>query len=216
MRQLFGTADELARTLSALLTFFIFQRLADEFSPLPAWIEFPVGFVVAVLVAGLMSQWLWRPPSITVTWKANNVAHVGPSVRMNTTDLRTQRVWTLEIVRSKSSLLGVFVMKRLQSSEWTLRIDVRPPNVFFLTCDYHTGFTPPAIDQGGFTVSLDDLKEAGPTSTLEIEWEPRANPIRVECGLSYRLTTSLVERKWAPRLVRINQNVTSIELMRGK
>lgn len=215
MSRFLGPLDDLARTLAALLTYFLLQKLAADKVPLPGWSEFVIAVVVSTVVSAILSKWLWGRPSIDVTWKAQNVPHVGPSVRIGTQAPRDQRVWTLEVVRSPSSLLGWIVLRRMLTHNWSLRTDIKPSNVFFVTADYSTGLTAPTFDPGGFNIPLEGLDSAGPTVTVEMEWEPRANPQRVLCQLTYALASSGTSHTKLARLVKINRNVESIELMRG-
>lgn len=215
MTRFLGSLDDLARTLAALLTFFLVQKLEADQVPLPDWVEFVIAVAVGTVVSAVFSRWLWGRPSVDLTWKAQNAPHVGPSARILTQAPRDQRVWTLEVVRSSTSLLGWMVLRRMLSHNWSLRTDIKPSNVFFVTAEYSTGLTPPTFDHAGFSVPLEGLGSAGPTVTVEMEWEPRANPQRVLCQLTYTLQSSGRTSTRLARMVKINRNVESIELMRG-
>ncbi|WP_157417550.1 hypothetical protein [Nocardioides sp. Iso805N] len=213
MKNLLGEVDELARTLAALLAFFLLQKLQS--SHVPSWIEFPVTAVVSVAVSAALSRWLWRRPSLKITWKARDVPHIGPSVRIATGATRDERLWSIEVVRSPPSLLGIVAMKRLAVSQCALRVSVKPSNVFYITPEYSTGVANATADPGGVTVPLEGLDAAGPTVTAEMDWQPRGNPPRIMCALAYELVTSQTSPRWARSLVRLDRNVDAIELIRG-
>lgn len=215
MTRLLGPVEELANTLTALLTFLLIKKIEESnSSPLPFWLDFSVGALIAVGVAGLVSTWVWRRPVVEIRWSRANVAFDG-SILTTTSDSPLNRSWRIEIGRHTSSLVGLLALLRMRKHKWVLNIEVEPGSAFFITSDYCTGESFYSIHPSGLNVGLTSLHGSGPSVTMETEWQARGQPQRVECSVKHRLRTGAGATTWMSRLVKIDANVSSILLLKG-